>query len=142
MDRISVGGAEFADELIASAHVVWKRGSFDAAAELINVSHEALAGGESVSSPAYYVHVGYRLPEAARDFMPYARYEKMDIDPDDPVFTGLLVDYEAFVAGVRFDFSELAALKAEYRSEEVGVGGRTDAYFVQASFAVPVAGGS
>lgn len=142
LDRISAGGVELADELITSAYVVWKRDGFDAMVELINVSHEPVTGGDTERSPAYYVHVGYRLSGTARALMPYARYEKMDIDPDDPVFAGLLVDYEAVVAGVRYDFSDLAALKAEYRSEEVGAVGRMDAYFLQASFAVPVAGGS
>lgn len=141
VDRISVGGVEFADEIITSAHVVWKRGRVDAVAELINVSHEPIAGGGSESSPAYYVHAGYRLTGSARDFMPYVRYEDMDVSADDAVFAGLLDDYQAFVAGIRYDFDQLAALKAEYRSEELGGGPRTDAYFVQASFAIPVAGG-
>lgn len=73
--------------------------------------------------------------------MPYVRYEDMDVSADDAVFAGLLDDYQAFVAGIRYDFDQLAALKAEYRSEELGGGPRTDAYFVQASFAIPVAGG-
>ena len=77
-----------------------------------------------------------------RDLTPYARYEKMDIDDGDVVFTGVLDDYEAIVAGVRYDFDDLVALKAEYRNERVGGGERMDAYFVQASFAIPVSGGS
>lgn len=142
VDRISVGGVEFADELITSAHLVWNRGRIDAAAEFINVSHEAIGGGASQGSPAYYLHVGYQLTGAARAFQPYVRYENMDIDEADPVFSGLVADYEAVVAGLRFDFSSLAALKAEYRSEEVAGSARTDAYYLQASFAIPVAGGS
>lgn len=142
VDRISVGGVEFADELITSAYAVWKRGPVDAVAEFINVSHEPVAGGDAESSPAWYLHLGYRLSGSARAVMPYVRYESMDIEASDPVFTGLLADYDAFVAGLRYDFSDLAALKAEYRSEEVGGGERMDAYYVQASFAIPVAGGS
>ncbi|MDX1494569.1 MAG: hypothetical protein R3253_10945 [Longimicrobiales bacterium] len=141
-DRISVGGVEFADELITSAHLVWKRGSVDLVAEYINVSHEPVAGGASESSPAWYLHLGYRLSGDARDLMPYVRYESMDIAAGDLVFTGQVSDYDAFVLGARYDFSELAALKAEYRSEEVGGGDRLDAYYIQASFAIPVAGGS
>lgn len=142
VDRISVGGVEFADEIITSAHAVWHRGRIDAAAEFINVSHEPVGGGTSRGSPSYYVHVGYQLAGAARALQPYVRYENMDIDEADPVFTGLLADYEAVVAGLRFDFSDLAALKAEYRSEELAGSARTDAYYLQASFAIPVAGGS
>lgn len=142
VDRISVGGIDFADELITSAHVVWKRGRVDGVAEFINVSREPLAGGGSESSPAYYLHLGYRLSGDARDFMPYVRYEDMDISAGDVVFAGLLTDYTAFIAGVRYDFDNLAALKAEYRSEEFGAAGRTNAFYAQASFAIPVAGGS
>lgn len=142
VDRISVGGVEFADEIISSAHVVWKRGRVDAVAEFMNVSHEPVAGGPSESSPAYYLHVGYRLPGEARDFLPYVRYEDIDISAGDVVFTGLLFDYAALVAGVRYDFDDLAALKVEYRSEEFGTGPRLDAFYAQASFAIPVAGGS
>ena len=142
IDRISVGGIEFADELITSAHVVWKRGQVDASAEFINVSHEPVAGGASEGSPAYYVHFGYRLTGDARDFMPYVRYENMDVSAGDIVFTGLVADYTAFVAGLRYDFDSLAALKVEYRSEEFGAASRTDAFYAQASFAIPVAGGS
>lgn len=142
VDRISVGGVDLADELITSAHIVWKRGPVDAVAEFINVAHEPVAGGPSESSPAYYVHFGYRLSGDASDVMPYMRYEDMDISAGDVVFTGLLGDYAAFIAGVRYDFDDLAALKLEYRSEEFGAGPRVDAFYAQASFAIPVAGGS
>ena len=142
VDRISSGGVEFADEIITSGHIVWNRGRIDAVAEFMNVSHEALSGGPSRGSPSYYVHLGYQLSGAARSLQPYIRYEDMDVDEADPVFAGLVADYEAVVVGLRYDFVQLAALKAEYRSEEVGGGPRTDAYYVQASFAIPVAGGS
>ena len=58
------------------------------------------------------------------------------------VFTGVLDDYEAVIVGLRFDFDDLAALKAEYRNEQIGATSRMDAFFVQASFAIPVSGGS
>lgn len=142
VDRVSTGGVEFADEMIASGHVVWNRGDVRAAAEYIHVSHEEIDSGLSTGSPSYYIHLGYRLSGVAQDFTPYARYEDMDIDPTDAVFSGLLGDYQAIVIGLRYDFDALAALKAEYRSEDVAGGQRTDAYFIQASFAIPVAGGS
>ena len=142
VDRISSGGVEFADEVITSAHVVWDRGRVDASAEFIHVSHEEILSGASGGSPSFYVHVGYRLTGAARYFTPYARYENMDIDEGDAVFATVLSDYEAYVVGLRYDFDSLAALKAEYRNERIASGSRTDAYVVQASFAVPVAGGN
>ena len=74
--------------------------------------------------------------------MPYVRFEDMDISAGDLVFAGLVADYSAFIGGIRYDLDGLAALKAEYRSEEFGGGGRLDAFYLQASFAIPVAGGS
>jgi hypothetical protein len=142
VDRISDVGGELADEVITSAHVVWDRGRIEAVAEYIHVSHEEIETDLSTGNPSYYVHLGYRLPNDLQAFTPYARYENMDIDEADVVFGGLVPDYEAVIAGVRFDFSDLAALKAEYRNESVAGGDRMDAWFVQASFAIPVAGGS
>ena len=140
VDRISDAGGELADEVITSGHVVWDRGNVKASAEFIHVAHEEIGTGESTGSPSYYVHFAYRLPDDLRLFTPYARYEQMDVDANDVVFSGSVVDYEALVAGVRYDFDVLAALKAEYRNEKVGGGGRMDAYFIQASFAIPVGG--
>ncbi len=142
IDRIAQGGLDIADERIASAHAVWKRGDVEASAEFIHVTHISLASDESVSSPSFYLHLGHRLRGSLRPLMPYARYEKIDIGTGDVVFTGVLADYEAFVAGLRFDFDNLAALKAEYRGETIGGGARTNAFHLQASFAIPVSGGS
>lgn len=141
-DRISDNMGEYANEQIMSAHVVWDRGQLEASTEFINVKHEEIATGESVNSPAVYVHAGYRLTGSLSDLTPYFRYEDMDIGDGDVVFTPtVLSDYDAIVAGVRYDFDDLAALKAEYRSESIGGGERMDAYFIQASFAIPVSGG-
>lgn len=141
-DRISDADGEFADERIVSAHIVWDRGNVEASAEFMNVTHEEIGTDVSTGSPSYYVHAGYRLPGRLRDVTPYARYEKMDIDNVDVVFTGVLDDYEAVVVGVRYDFDDLAALKAEYRNEKIGDANRMDAFFLQVSFAIPVSGGS
>jgi len=142
IDRISDSGGEFADERIASAHIVWDRGDLEASAEFINVTHEEIGSDVATGSPSFFVHAGYRLPGRLADLTPYARYEDMDIDDGDVVFTGVLDDYEAIVVGVRYDFDALAALKAEYRNEKIGDGDRMDAFFLQASFAIPVSGGS
>jgi hypothetical protein len=142
VDRIADAGVDVADERIASGHVVWKRSGAEFSAEVIVVTHTSRMVDESTSSPSFYVHLGHRLRGALRDFTPYARYENIDIATGDIVFGGVLDDYEAFVAGLRFDFDQLAALKAEYRGETVGAGARANAFFLQASFAIPVSGGS
>lgn len=140
-DQISDAGGAYADERIASAHVVWDRGQVEAIAEYIHVSHKPIGSDASTGSPAYYVHLGYRLPGAGRAWTPYARYENTDVGAGDIVFGGgVLGDYEAVVAGIRYDFDDFAALRAEYRGEKFDGGSNVDSYFVQASFALPVGG--
>jgi len=143
LDRISDAAGPVADERILSAHAAYRRGDWEAIAEFIDVTHDPVTSGASSkkSSPSYYVHAGRHLPRPLRDVTPYVRYEKMDIDAADVVFGGgVLGDYEGYVGGVRWDFDDLAALKAEYRGEKRGGGARQDAFYVQASFAIPVGG--
>jgi hypothetical protein len=140
-DRISDEIGEYADERIASGHVAWVRGNVKASAEYIRVTHRQLGTDVSTVSPSYYFHLGYQLPGAMRALTPYARYENTDIADGDVVFTGVLDDYEAFLAGLRYDFDAFATLKAEFRNEQFAMGDRMNAFYLQASFAVPVSGG-
>ncbi len=143
LDRVPDSGAGETDERILSAHAVWNRGMLEVVAEYIDVSHEPASGGASLGSSAYYVHAGVRLPSGPlEDVTPYARWEDTDIDAADPVFGATLSNYEALVAGVRYDFDGLAALKSEYRSETFGTGSAVSSLVVQASFAIPVGGQS
>jgi len=141
IDKVPQPAALDADERIASAHVVWDRGPAEFIAEYIDVSHEAAGSNTSNGSSAFYVHAGYRLSDELSTVTPYARFERMDIDAADAVFQTLLTDYEAVVAGIRYDFDDLAALKLEYRNEEIDGGSRLDSYFVQVSWAIPLFGG-
>jgi len=129
------------DERITNANIVWDRGRLDLISEYINVRHVASASGDVTTSTATYVHAGVRLGGELRAVMPYVRWEKMDIAEGDVVFSGVVPDYEAVLGGVRWDFSELAALKVEYRNEKFGSADRTGSLYVQASFAVPLFGG-
>jgi hypothetical protein len=142
VDRVPDAGFGETDELLWTGHVVWERGMFDFIAEYIDVTHEPSAGGASRGSSAYYVHLGVRLPGNLDDLTPYGRWESMDIDTADPVFGGILPDYDGLVVGLRYDLESLAALKAEYRNEELGGGSAVSSFFMQASFAVAIGGQS
>jgi hypothetical protein len=139
-DRIAQGGGDVANERILSAHVVWDRVNVEAIAELIHVSHEDILSSQSTGSPSWYAHLGYRLPTRRVRLTPYVRWEDMSIDAQDPVFAGSVGDYEAAIVGLRYDFESFAALKGEYRGEKRGGGSRTNSWFVQASFAIPLTG--
>ena len=128
------------DERIASGYVVWDRGPLDLITEYIAVRHDRDGSGPT-SSDAYYVHAGVRLSGELRGVTPYARYESMDIDSTDSVFGSVLPDYEAVVAGIRYNFDALATLKIEYRNVTAGGGEGQSAFFFQTSFAIPMFGG-
>ena len=144
LDRVPdpAGGVGETDERILSGHVVWDRGMLDVIAEYIDVTHEPAAGGTSRGSSAVYVHVGVRLPGSLRALTPYGRWENMEVDLSDPVFGSVLPDYDAVVAGVRYDLDGLAALKAEYRNEKFAGGAAVHSFIMQASFAIAVGGQS
>lgn len=64
---------------------------------------------------AYYIQLGYKI---ARDITPYARYETLAVNPDDPYFINLQNNTSRHqqIAGVRYDIDELrSALKLQYR---------------------------
>ena len=111
---------------------------------LIRHSPEAGFGaGEDFDTNAWYVHLGYRLPPAMYGLRPYVRLEKIEADDPHPLGFFPTLAYDAIVAGIRWDFSSYAALKAEYRDEDLP----TDegwSVLLNASFVIPnlLGGGS
>lgn len=135
-DRIGEEAAAQVDETIYAAHVVWEKERPELIAEYARVFHDPQSGAGSWNG-AFYVQAAYRLPGAGRAFMPYVRYEKIEAPPDDPVFGGLSLEYDAIIAGVRYDFAPQAALKVEFRNEEFEDADRANGLYLQASFTFP-----
>jgi hypothetical protein len=144
-DGVDVAGFGFApervDERILSAHAAFQR-DVELIAEFIRITHEhdiePVAG--SYDTNAWYVHVGYRLPPSLLGLRPYVRYEQIDDPEANDVLFAPSLGYTALVGGVRWDFSDFAALKAEYRDEEVSVAGNEDdgrSLLLNASFVIP-----
>jgi len=140
-DEITPALTSSVDERITSAHAVWDRGAPEIILEYANVRHEPRGGSTSFTSNGWYAHAGYRLPGALSRWKPYARLERLDSDQSDPVFAGAVDDYHAVVAGLRFDFETLGALKAEYRRERFGAAAEVNGLYLQVAFAVPLSGG-
>jgi len=130
------------DETIVSFHAVWLREDPEVAVEYARIAHEPRSDGETFDSDAYYVQVAYRLPGRGSPFKPYVRFEEVDVPDDDPLFAPFDLDYEGVVAGLRIDFTTLAALKVEYRSEEFETNERFGSLYVQASLAFGQTGGT
>jgi hypothetical protein len=134
-DRVQPGDGAPIDERILSAHLVLARESPEILMEFARVRHDADTAGIA-NNDGYYVQFGYRLPGSARAIKPYVRWERVDVAAHDPLLVRADVEYSGTIAGVRLDFADFAALKAEFRNDRMGTGQRINSLWLQASFAV------
>lgn len=143
LDGLQFGGSVYRDkinqarspdfrELITSAHVIWNKESPEFLAEFANVRHRNVLTSQEFDSQAFYVQLAYRLPGEARPWKPYYRYDFINTPRTEPVFA--LLDVERSTLGVRYDISDLAAFKAEYRNTRQPGKPRMNGVFLQTSF--------
>lgn len=123
-DRVPLDADASSRESIRSAWVAWKKERPEVIAEFAHVEHDDPAGGDPLASNGGYVQIAYRLQFAER-VKPYARYEEMAILSTDPAFKGPAFetsppDLVRYLAGVRFELSDFAALKVEGRRDREG----------------------
>ena len=135
---LQFGGAVYRDEItpspalsgnptfgewISSAHVVWTRETPEVLSEFANVHHRNNLTGTVYNSQAYYVQLAYRLPWQQKKWKPYYRFEYTHIPPTEPLFSSpdfSVPDLVGSTAGVRYDISDFAAFKWEYRHTKRG----------------------
>jgi len=138
LDRISQPGLLEVDERIAAGHAVWQREDPEVIAEIADVRHRPVGGSRTSSSLAYYLQLAYRLPSAARLWKPYYRFEHIDIDTTDLVFSvpsNAVANLDGSTLGVRFDMSTYAAIKTEVRARRRAAGQpRANGWFLQICF--------
>jgi hypothetical protein len=115
-DKLDVTGKPESQEWIESAHLVWQKESPEFIAEFFNISHKVAGTNFLTNSQAWYAQVAYRLPFASR-WKPYYRYEQIHTPNSDQIFKGLNLSLSSSTAGVRFDISNFAAFKFEYRNQ-------------------------
>ena len=120
-------------ESITSAFVVWSRETPEVIAEYALIDRNGVGTDRSFESEAYYVQVAYRLPQWKTRAKPYFRFERINVDDADPVFSTQR-DREGYLAGVRLDVALLVAVKVEYRHQRTDEDPYVDAVFVQVSF--------
>jgi hypothetical protein len=137
-DEITSGTLPRTQELISSAHIIWAHENPEFLAEFSNVRHHVPQTGRTSNSQAYYVQVGYRLPWFEKKWKPYYRFEHIHIPAGEPVFDVPNFEVPDFVGstlGVRYDITEFAAFKTEYRNFERGTNQpRFNGVFLQTSF--------
>lgn len=141
LDRPSPAVGSDVDERILTGYVALERETPEVMAEYARLRHRPSDGsGPAVSSDAFYVQVGYRLPGAGGSVKPYGRVERIEVPGTNPLLGTLGLDYSGQILGVRYDVSSLVALKLEARSERFGGGDRVNSLVVQGSFAIPGTG--
>jgi hypothetical protein len=131
-DQISLGARSF-EEWITSGHLVWHKEDPEFIAEFANVRHSEPGRSVAFNSQAWYVQLGYRLPVWRQLWKPYYRFEYIHIPSSNPVFSGV-PSLAGSVAGIRYDLTNFAAIKAEYRNQRRPGLPRINGAFLQTSF--------
>lgn len=133
LDKVTTQGLEDFDEQLASAYVVWAGETPEVIAEYARLEDESTVSDLSAASTAGYVQAAYRLRWLNRMLKPYARYETIDVDEDDPIFT-TLTDLSLYLVGLRADVAPFVALKGEWRHQKFADLPFDDAFYAQVCF--------
>jgi hypothetical protein len=125
--KLQFGGSIYQDEItlaapggnfqewIASGHLAWTGESPEVLAEFANIHHRQHGTDKTWDSMGGYAQIAYRLPFGQRKWKPYYRYDYVQAAKGDPTFT-TVENVRGNTLGMRFDISDYAAFKAEYRN--------------------------
>src|SRR3989442_920230 len=125
-------------EWISSAQLVWAKETPEFISEFANVHHRNNLTGHISDSQAFYAQLAYRLPWQQKKWKPYSRFEYTHIPVTEPLFS--LADFRVQdlvgpTVGVRYDITDFAAFKLEYRHTKRGPKDpEVNGVFVQTSF--------
>ena len=100
-------------ERIESGYIVWNKETPEFIAEFANVHHQSIYTGQEWNSQGTYAQLAYRLPDGARAWKPYYRFEYVHSPATEPVL--MVPNLLGHTAGIRYDITTYAAFKAEYR---------------------------
>jgi len=118
------------DEGILGFHFVYRNDDgLELISEFYNVDHRGSSGDRSFNHRAYYAIGTWRRFR----WKPYVGIDRLDLDAEDPYFSGIEPDLERFLVGVRFDLHPFNAWKLEYRREDRS-GTKTDVVAIQTAF--------
>jgi hypothetical protein len=128
LQGFQVGGSFYKDEItglngdnvrewIASTHIIWTKETPEFLAEFANSHNQDLMTGQVFNTPAFYVQIAYRLPWLERALKPYYRYDYVQPLPLELIPAGTVgTEYKGSTLGIRYDISNFAAFKSEYRN--------------------------
>ncbi len=130
-DLITAAGTPEVREVISSAYIALSRETPEIIAEFTNVNHRDPVADRAYTSRAFYVQAAYRPPSLAQ-WKPYYRFERMFGVDGEPVFGN--VDLTISTAGVRYELTDVVAVKLEYRNSRRLDTPRSNGVFVQVAF--------
>jgi hypothetical protein len=142
---LQVGASVYRDELtpkpgqnyrewITAADVVWTKEKPEFLAEYANVYHSDELTSNTWDSQAFYVQLAYRFPWQQSKWKPYYRFDYIHKHENDPTLLDVL-DLSGSTLGVRYDITNYAAFKGEYRNSRHGVNEpRVNGAFFQTAF--------
>ena len=121
-------------EWITSAHLVWTKEHPEFLAEFSNVHHRDIQTSQTFNNQAFYIQVAYRLPWLENKWKPYYRFEYIHKPESEPVLSDVS-DLVGSTFGVRYDITNYAAFKGEYRNTRHGINEpRVNGVFLQTAF--------
>jgi len=134
-DKVTTNGRKY-NEWITAAHFVLSKETPEILAEFANARHERLDTIAPVAnSQALYVQAGYRLPVLEKALKPYYRFEYIHVPVSDTLLQPIS-NLAGSVAGLRYDITNFAAFKVEFRNQRRAPGqARINSGFIQTSFA-------
>ena len=108
-DRVNIGSLPTADQTVASAYAVYVSPAFEWLNEGVLMRDSSSLG--TFQTRAFYT----QLARQFGNFRPYARYQVLDADRDDPILisSGSPAFHETLSLGVRYNFTEYAAFKLQ-----------------------------
>ncbi len=137
-DKLSPLTGPTSRELTTSGHIVWTKEHPEFLAEFANVRHRKIATNAPFNSQAFYVQLAYRLPWQDKRWKPYYRFEHIHVPAGEPVFhlpDNVVSNLVGSTVGLRYDISEYAAFKGEYRNTRRQAGEpRINGVFLQTCF--------
>jgi hypothetical protein len=108
-DRLTPEGGPRIRQTILGAHGIYQTSRFEFLNEAMVVRHAIRGTNRTLHTPGFYTQVSRRF----RSVRPYFRYQYVNAAAADPMYWDV-GRIQGPSAGVRFDFSEFAALKLQY----------------------------
>ena len=107
-DGLRPAGQPAIQQTIVAAHALYQTPRFEFLNEALVIRH-TVQGGRLFQTPAFYSQLAYQMGR----WRPYFRYDYLNASKDEPRFSEVGLHHGPML-GVRYNFSELTALKLQY----------------------------